>query len=167
MTPTDVAALVRDEMRSLHDARVVAHVSSLLVSPPRQLLLGWDYGVVGTTFEGFLVLDHARSGTAIAYCQQGFGPAAPWGLIFTKQGRPPSMGMSDGWFPQFLDGFFESMASADLDIWRVKERRPGQDPTWMSGELSWNEAWKQVMALRESAPDCRYDCEHAIAYKRQ
>jgi len=164
MTPTDVAALVRDDMRALHDARVVAHVTALLVTPPRQLLLGWAYGAAGEAFDGFLVLDHARSGTGIAYCQQGFGPAAPWGLIATNRESPPSMGRSDEWCPRFLEAYFESIAPADLDIWRVKERKTGQDPVWVSDELSWEEAWKQVMALRESAPDYRYDCEHAVTY---
>src|SRR5262249_49807042 len=93
--------------------------------------LGWEYGVAGEAFEGFLVLEHPRSGTAIAYCQHGFGPAAPWGLISTRHGSPPSMGMSDGWCPRFLDAFFESKAPTDLDIWRVKERKPGQDPTYL------------------------------------
>jgi hypothetical protein len=164
MTPADVAALIRDDMRTLHDARVVVHVTSLRVTPPRQLLLAWAYGAAGEAFDGFLVLDHPRSGTAIAYCHEGFGPATPWGLVCTKRESLPSMGMSEGWFPRFLDAYFESMASTDLDIWRVRERKDGQDHTWVSGELSWDEAWKRVMALRESAPDCRYDCQHAIIY---
>lgn len=144
--------------------RVVAYVTSLLVTPPRPLLLGWDYGAAGEAFEGILVLHHLKSGTAIAYCQQGFGPALPWGLISTRHSPPHSMGTSDGWYPRFLDGFFESMASTDLNIWRVRERKPGNEPAWVSNELPWDEAWKRVMALRESAPDCRYDCEHANTY---
>ena len=54
--------------------------------------------------------------------------------------------------------------TSDLDIWRIKEQKPGKDPTWVSGELPWDEAWKRVKALRETAPECRYDCEHAITY---
>ncbi|MDB5306309.1 MAG: hypothetical protein JWO38_511 [Gemmataceae bacterium] len=164
MTPADVEALVRDDMRALYDPRVVAHVTSLLVAPPRPLLLAWPYGAVGESFDGFLVLDHTRSGTGIAYCRQGFGPADPWGLIFTNRESPPSTGMSDGWYSRFLDAYFESRAPADLDIWRVKEQRPGQGPTWVSAELAWDEAWKRVYALRESAPDCQYNCEHVVTY---
>jgi hypothetical protein len=74
------------------------------------------------------------------------------------------MGMDGGWFPRLLDAYFESMASADLNIWRVKQRKSGQEPTWVSGELPWDEAWERVIALREAAPNCRYDCEHAITY---
>ena len=164
MTSADIAVLINDDMSAMHDVRVVAYVGSLLITPPRPLLLGWVYGASEDVFEGFLVLDHPKSGTAIAYCQQGFGPATPWGLISTTHGLPPSMGMSDGWYPRFVDAFFQSKASTDLEIWRVRERKPGKEPAWASDELSWNEAWKRVIALREAAPQCRYDCEHAITY---
>jgi hypothetical protein len=164
MTPADVTALIRCEMLALHDKRVADLVSSLLVSPPRPLLLGWDYGAAGEAFDGFLVLDHPTSGTGIAYCQQGFGPSHPWGLIFTQGESPPSMGMDSGWFSRFLDAVFDSMVSADLDIWRVQECKPGQDAAWVSDELSWDEAWRRVKALRESTRDCRYNCSHAITY---
>jgi hypothetical protein len=63
-----------------------------------------------------------------------------------------------------LDVYFESKAVAELDIWRVKERKPGQEPAWLSEELPWDEAWKRVLALRSARPECQYDCEHAILY---
>ncbi len=164
MTLVDVDALVREDMRALHDTRVVAHVSSLLVTPPRQVLLMWPYGAFGEeVFEGFLVLDHPRSGTGIAYCRQGFGPEFPWGIIATDR-EPLWTGMSDGWYTRFLNAYFESMVSIDLDIWRVKEQKPEQTANWVSEELPWDEAWKRVYALRESATDRRYDCDHAVTY---
>ena len=163
MTPADVEALIRDDMRALHDARVVAHVSALLVAPPRPLRLEWPYGSVGEAFDGWLVFDHPRSGTGIAYCQQGFGPAKPWGLICTDRG-PPSTGMDDGWYPRFLDAYFESKAPADLAIWRVREWRPNRDGAWVSGELPWDEAWERVSALRASAPHAQYYCDQAVMY---
>lgn len=163
MTPADVAARIRDDMRALDDARVVAHVSALLVTPPRPIRLTWPYGAVGESFDAFLVLDHPRSGTGIAFCRQGFGPANPWGLISTDRG-PPSTGPDAGWYPRFLDAYFESMAPADLDIWRVREWRLSRDGTWMSGELPWDEAWERVSALRVSAPHARYYCDHSVRY---
>jgi hypothetical protein len=164
MTSAAIASLIQDDMSAMHDIRISAYVGSLLITPPRHLLLGWEYGASEEAFEGFLALDHSKSGTAIANCQKGFGPATPWGLISTRHRLPPSMGASDGWFPRFLDAFFESMASTDLKIWRVRERKPGKEPTWISDELSWDEAWNRVISLRGAAPDCRYDCEHAITY---
>jgi hypothetical protein len=163
MTLADVEALVRDDMRALSDARVAAHVSSLLAVPPQSLRLGWTFGAVGETLDGFLVLDHPRSGTGIVYCEQGFGPANPWGLVFTNRG-PLSTGTSDGWYPRLLDAYFESKASADVPIWRVREWRLSFDGAWVSGELPWDEAWAQVAELRASAPHAQYYCDHAVRY---
>jgi hypothetical protein len=163
MTPADVAALIRDDMRALDDARVVAHVAALLVTPPRPLRLAWPYGAVGESFDAFLILDHPRSATGIAFCRQGFGPANQWGLIFTDRG-PPSTGTDDGWYPRFLDAYFESRASAELNIWRVREWRPSRDRAWMSGELPWGEAWERISALRVSAPHAQYYCDHSVRY---
>jgi hypothetical protein len=163
MTAADLEALVRDDMRALSDARVVAHLASLLVAPPRRLRLGWPFGIVGETLDGFLVLDHPRSGTGVVYCRQGFGPENPWGLVCTDRG-PLSTGTSDGWYPRFLDAYFESKAPADLAIWRVREWRPGRDGAWVSGELPWDEAWERVSGLRASAPHTQYYCDHSVMY---
>ncbi len=163
MTATEVEALTRDDMRALDDARVVAHVPALLVAPPRPLQLAWPYGAAGVTFDAFLVLDHPRSGTGIVHCQQGFGPAHPWGLIFTDRG-PLSTGTDDGWYPRFLDAYFESKASADVPIWRVREWQTSRDGAWLSGELPWDEAWAQVAELRASAPHGQHYCDHSIRY---
>jgi hypothetical protein len=161
MTPEDVTALIRDDMESLRDSRVVAHVTSLLVNPPRPLMV-WHARYAGETYSGFLVLAHASGGT-IAYCPQGFDPAVPWALISTPQGSPLTA-VSHDWYPRFLDVYFESKAVTDLEIWRVKELKPGQESTWLSGELAWDEAWKRVYALRQSAPDFEFLCEHSIKY---
>ena len=100
MTSADVEGLVRDDMRALSDARVVVHITSLLATPPRVLRLGWSFGAVEETLDGFLVLDHPLSGTGIVYCRQSFGPEHPWGLVFTNRG-PLFTGTSDGWYARF------------------------------------------------------------------
>lgn len=97
------------------------------------------------------------------YCRHGFGPANPWGLVFTDRG-PLSTGTSDGWCARFLDAFFESKAPADLAIWRVRKWQLTRDGAWASGELPWDEAWERVSALRTSAPHVLYYCDHAVIY---
>ena len=117
MTSDEIVALIQNDMRTVNDVRVSRYITSLLITPPLRQLLSWDYGLPKDAFDGFLALDHPKSGTGIAYCEQGFGPAAPWGLISTRRDElPPSMGTSDGWFPRFLDAFFESKASTALNI---------------------------------------------------
>ena len=163
MIPADVMALVRDDMRALSDARVAVHVASLLAVPPQPLRLGWTFGAIGQTLDGFLVLDHPRSGTGIVYCEHGFGPANTWGLVFTDRG-PLSAGSSDGWYPRFLDAYFESKAAVDMPIWRVREWRTSYDGAWLSGELPWDETWARVAELRASAPHIQYYSDHSVRY---
>ena len=162
MTPADVAALVRDDMAALRDARVFAHVSSLLLTPPWPLRV-WVPRYSGEVYEGFLVLSHP-SGAAVAYCPRGYDPAAPWGLVGTPNEPPTSAAWCYDWYPRFLDVYFDSKAVTDLAIWRVRERRPRREPAWMSDELPWEEAWERVYALRAASPECRYDCEHPVTY---
>lgn len=68
----------------------------------------WDYGDVGQTFPCWICLEDRRSNTAIAYCEQGFGPTNPWGLLFLA-GEPSSLGMDSGWFTTLEDVVRNSM----------------------------------------------------------
>ncbi len=49
------------------------------------------------------------SNTGIAYCEFGFGPRNPWGLVFLSRG---SIGMDSAWYESFWASYFESMAAA-------------------------------------------------------
>jgi hypothetical protein len=162
MTTADVEALVRDDMRVLSDARVLAHVSSLLLTPPRPQRV-WVPRYSGEVYEGFLVLSHP-SGAAVAYSPRDYDLAVPWGLVGTPNEPPSAATWCYDWYPRFLDVYFESLASTDLAIWRVREWQPGRDGAWVSGELSWREAWEQVSAMRASAPHAQYYCDHSIMY---
>ena len=64
--------LIQDELATLSDARVVAHVMKWLVEP-RSVLRRWDYG--GQQYPCWIVLDDpAHSFSAIGFCEYGFGP---------------------------------------------------------------------------------------------
>lgn len=162
MTPADVEALVQEDMTSLADARVRAHVTSLLVTPPRPLkvLVPRHSGEI---YDGFLVLSHP-SGAAVAYCPRDYDPAVPWGLVGTPNVPAASEMGSHDWYHRFLDVYFDSLAAPAVPVWRVRERRPGQEPVWLSEELPWGEVWERVHALRAAYPEYQYDCEHAVTY---
>jgi len=55
-----------------------------------------------------LVLKHQHSDTGIAYCEQGFGPSDPWGLVFLS-GDHMGIGMDSGWFSTLESAMRESM----------------------------------------------------------
>ncbi|WP_087119388.1 hypothetical protein [Brevundimonas sp. SH203] len=115
ISSADVAVLINRELSVLADDQAKQAVLRGLIDP-RPVALDWEYGNPGQQFEGWVVFDHeAESDTFIVYCEHGFGPASPWGLVFAiaHQGRR-SMGMDSGWFRSFMDAFRDSHAGASL-----------------------------------------------------
>jgi len=161
-SPAFLLQSVNDELDALADSRVSTHVRSLLVEPTI-VVRGWDYGRVDEAYPCWSVLEHAPSNTGIAYCEQGFGPTHPWGLVFLSGVERMSIGTDAGWYGTFLEAFFESRAAADLPIWRVYQGgTAGLPSTPLSTEGDWDTTWAQVMRLRELNPDMRYDCWHSL-----
>ena len=85
---------------------------------PHVVLRGWDYGTPGQQYPCWIVLnDSGHSGAVIAYCEFGFGPRCLWGLVGSSDAPADSqMGMGSGWFPSFLNAYFESFAAPELPI---------------------------------------------------
>jgi hypothetical protein len=163
MDAESVRALVEVELTSLGDDRVASHISKLLVFP-HIVLRPWDYGPAGTSYPCWSVLEHPASGTGIAYCEFGFGPGTPWGLV-ALAGEPGemSMGMDCGWYLTFLDAYFESMAATDLPIWRVFKQTQGAYPgVAITEEAGWNATWDRVLRLRAADPLSQYHCSQSI-----
>lgn len=164
----ELNAMVDDEVAQLSDSCVVAHIRALLVEPT-VTMRRWDYGREDERYPCWTVLRHSASNTGIAYCEHGFGPRSPWGLVFLEgdEGRT-SMGMDCSWYTTFLQAFIESQASTDLPIWRVfKTERTAGKMQAISEEGGWNATWAKVMALRESDPANQYHCWTSIQYERK
>ena len=154
--------LVGAELAQLDDPRVTNHVRHLLVAP-RPVMRGWDYGSEGEAFPCWSVLEHTESNTGIAYCESGFGPKSPWGLVTLAGTEHMSMGMDDGWFPRFLDAYFDSYAATELSIWRVFQDRDAEFPGRpISAEGTWKSAWAEVERLRALHPEIRYHCGQSL-----
>jgi hypothetical protein len=136
--PDALKRLVERELESLTDARVIAHIRSLLVEP-KVVLRDWDYGEPGQQYPCWSVLEDDASRTGIAYCESGFGPGQPWGLVWLGgvEQTSMSMGMDSGWYSTFLDAVFESRAVAPLPIWRVFRSDASGDRRPITGEDTW------------------------------
>jgi hypothetical protein len=158
-------ALVEDELARTADTRVTTQIRSLLIEPT-PVLRGWDYGVKGQQFVCWNVLEHRRSNTGIAYCESGFGPKAPWGLV-VLEGPHISIGMDSGWFRTLLGAYFESSAATELPIWRVFKTDPSRARLPITPEGGWDETWKQVMRHREEDAASCYDCDTSIVFERE
>lgn len=108
MNKEAVQLLLKSELESISDELVLNQLRTLLVEP-RCELREWDYGEEGQKYPCWIVADHPPSNTCIAFCDQGFGPTCPWGLLF-RTGEHQNMGMDSGWFANLEDAFRQSMA---------------------------------------------------------
>ena len=108
---SEVAALVEAQVAGVADPKAIALIRSLLVRP-RCELRPWDYGAPGTEYPCWIVAEHVASQTGIAYCEQGFGPRCPWGLLWLS-GEHLSMGMDCSWFSSLEDAVRDSFAWPD------------------------------------------------------
>lgn len=157
--------LVEADLGKVGDARVESYIRGLLVEP-MPALRDWDYGKPGQQYVCWTVLEHHPSNNSIAYCEDGFGPRSPWGLLFLT-GEHMSIGMDSQWYPTFLQTFFESKAATYLPIWRVFQTDAAGVREAITSEGTWDETWAAVMARRSADPTARYDCDTSITYERE
>lgn len=162
ITATKITELVEAELSSMRDQRVKEHIRSLLVAP-EPVMRNWDYGADDEAYPCWAVLNHVPSNTGIAYCEYGFGPRTPWGLVRLEGTENMSMGMDSGWFGRFLEAYFDSMASTELPIWRVFRQEGGSFPgVSLTEEAGWDSTWQEVERLRLAHPNARYHCSQSL-----
>jgi hypothetical protein len=159
-----IKELIERELSTVSDNRVVSHIRGMLIEP-YMILRAWDYGENGQQYPCWMVLKDLTSSGEIAYCEFGFGPKCPWGLVSSGEAlENRSMGMDSGWFTSFLDAFFDSCASIDLPIWKVFNGELPWPGTPLTDEGTWKDTWKEVEELKKTNPQGRYFAHHSIAY---
>jgi len=160
--------LIDNELAQLTDSRVVAHILALRCEPT-VTLRRWNYGRDDERYPCWTVLRHAASNTGIAYCEHGFGPRSPWGLVFLEgDDALTSIGGDDAWYTTFLQVYFVIGPARDLPIWRVfKTERTTGEKRAISSEADWDATRAKVMALRESDPANDYHGCTSIHYERE
>jgi hypothetical protein len=115
MDAADVAKLFDEELSRIRDARIVAALRRFQV-PIRCEQRRWDYGSKGQTYPCWVVADDCDSATSFVYCEFGFGPRQPWGLLnMADSPNPQSMGGDWGWFATLEAAFRDSYAWADIE----------------------------------------------------
>jgi hypothetical protein len=95
-TAATVQELLDRELARFGDRALAAKVREFAVEPYSQNRR-WNYGAPGTTYPCWIVVDPPHLNVGIAYCEAGFGPRAPWGLLWLSNGGS-DMGDDSGWF---------------------------------------------------------------------
>ncbi len=108
LTSEVVASLVDTQLALIEDPLLLSHLRALRVRP-YPVLRHWDYGPPGRAFTCWTVLEHTQSNTAIAYCDQGFGPSDPWGVV-SLSGPDNWIGTDAAWYAYLEDAFRGSPA---------------------------------------------------------
>jgi hypothetical protein len=164
MDAETISKLIEAELVAYGDVEIVDFIRQYLVGP-RPITLSWDYGwnsetmqPADVTYPAWAVLEDPIAGARVVYCEHGFGPKCPWGLV-SFDNDVPSMGMDSGWFTSFLYAFFDSFSSTRLPIYQVMATHPDGTKTILSEESGWEETWAEVKRLWETGGDIRFDCE--------
>ncbi len=154
--------LIQNELARVHDKRVRTHIQSMLIEP-HAILRDWDYGPPGQQYLCWMVIKDTVTFTEIGYCENGFGPTCPWGLVSSEDGD--TMGMDSGWYTTLMGAYFESAAATLLPIWRVVSRDADGCETPLTEEADWDTTWQDVARLRANAPAQarQYNCWHTVA----
>jgi len=108
MDASRISEIVALEIAAVSQGELIDAMRQCLV-PPRLEQREWDYSKESTRHPCWIVLEHRGSNTCIAYCEQGFGPNEPWGLL-SISGNDASMGMDDRWYSRLEDCFRVSPA---------------------------------------------------------
>jgi hypothetical protein len=92
----ELETLVESQLDAIKQKDLASCITDRLIVP-RIENRDWDYGEPGATFPCWLCVEDPSTNTGIAYCEKGFGPTYPWGLVFLE-GQWSSIGMDSQWF---------------------------------------------------------------------
>jgi hypothetical protein len=151
-TAADVAAHVARELPTLADADVREALRSRII-PPEEHVRKWEWGAPGETYPCWTVVSDPATDTAIVYSEHGFGPSAPWGLVFISR---PWFGMDSAWFRRLEDAFVDSFMAAGLPIWDVAVEDAPRTFRRLAASLTTDEAFAIRDDLAARDPGGRY-----------
>ncbi len=127
---TEIDDIVSAQRASFKDASVSAAVARLGVQPYKSVR-AWDYGEPGERFCCWIIAESRKENLAVAYCERGFGPEHPWGVILHRgDDFQMSMGMDSDWFGTLEEVFTRSWAARRLV---AAEKEPNHSPQPTTG----------------------------------
>ena len=81
----EIQYLIKSELAKIADPRTAA--LNAVLTPPLLLSLKWGYGNPGEQYRCWLVGLSPNGSDRLVYCEKGFGPSYPWGIV----------GIADDW----------------------------------------------------------------------
>jgi hypothetical protein len=108
-----VRALLAGQLATVTDPGRLAALRTLLLAEPRREERDWDYGEPGERYPYWVVAEAPDRRIMLVYCEQGFGPEFPWGVLFNDpsgQAAPEelTLGMDAQWNWYLEEAFVRS-----------------------------------------------------------
>ncbi len=132
----EMSSIVKRELERISDSIVLEALQHLCVVPSCHERR-WDYGP-GLSYQCWSVAEHEESNTLYIYCEEGFGPLIPWGIVSLSG---TEMGMDSNWFETLERAFYDSFAADPLPIWNVVKRNTADNERLVATSLRGDEAW--------------------------
>ena len=169
-TPQRLTSLVETELALVHDARALDPMRRHLIDP-KMVIREWTNDDDGRSYPCWTVFKHPPSNTGIAWCEHGFGPVMPWGLVeLSGTAADMAIGMDFNWHFTLAEAWYNSMASAEVPIWRVFTGRSPDSDDWhpVTPEDTWQGAGVTLEDLRRQNPAAVYeiDAEDYVRIRR-
>lgn len=109
----EVSKIIETELGKIKNPQSAELIRKLLV-PLRCEVRQWEYDAEGSKYPCWIFAEHQESDTVFAYCEHGFGPDCPWGLLGVSRAYP-NMGMDSNWFDSLEDLVRDSQAWPDAE----------------------------------------------------
>lgn len=142
-----ISRLVQEELASIQDPVVREGLIRILI-PPERHVRNWDYGWPGERFACWTLAVHGQSERSLVYCERGFGPNAPWGLVHATN---LWFGNESNWYRSLRDCFLDSWAAAELPIWQVVRNPRSANVEILHSNLGLDKALKLQEVLMRNA----------------
>jgi hypothetical protein len=151
-TVESIKNLVQEQIEKINKPIIKAGLIKYLVEPTSHIR-DWDYSTKGESFVCWTVAVDNSSDTSIVYCENGFGPKNPWGLVFTSK---LYFGMDSGWFDNLEDCYLESFDAGELPIWFLEIVNRNKQHEIIAQNMTSDEAFKILDSIRPFDSKVRY-----------
>jgi hypothetical protein len=148
----DVSRVVQEQMASIADPVVREGLTRILI-PPEHHLRNWDYGWPGERLACWTLAVHRQLERSLVYCERGFGPTLPWGLVHATN---LWFGKQSDWYRSLRDCFLDSWAAGYLPIWQVVKNPSSANVEIVHSDLGLDRAIKLQEVLMRTARGAKF-----------
>ena len=152
----NIKEIVAKEILKIKDPIILNGLGQILIKPFKHLRT-WDYSTTNEKFSCWSIALDSGTDTSLIYCDKGFGPKTPWGLVSTKN---LYFGMDSAWFNNLEECYLDSFAGGELPIWGVERHNEDNTKEIIVSDLIADKAFEIIESLRKKQVAEKYYIVH-------